>query len=147
MRCMNLRATSVCPWAEENLPILPQHIARVAWYRYQLGGGTDITVEQLMHCLARTKQRKQQAQVGSYKLRQFASLLLHYTLLHLVFPTQYCWIDRGERLCGVGPLSATSYNGPISVYRLGDMPILSCGQIVSARHGKRYTEIGLFMPE
>ena len=53
------------------MPILPQHIARVVWYRYQLGGGTDTTVEQLMHCLARTKQRKQQAQAGPYTRQQY----------------------------------------------------------------------------
>ena len=37
-----------------------------------------------------------------------------------------------------------AFNRPISVYRLGEMPIQSCGQSVSARRGKRYTEIGLF---
>jgi hypothetical protein len=34
-------------------------------------------------------------------------------------------------------------NRPISVYCLGKMPIQSCGQSVSTRRRKRYTEIGL----
>jgi hypothetical protein len=36
-----------------------------------------------------------------------------------------------------------SRNRPISVYRLGDLPIQSCGQSVGAPRGKQYTEIGL----
>jgi len=38
---------------------------------------------------------------------------------------------------------STRKNRPISVYRLGEMPIQSCGQSVSARRGQQYTEIGL----
>jgi hypothetical protein len=41
------------------------------------------------------------------------------------------------------PLLYFAFNRPISVYRLCEMPIQSCGQSVSARRGKRYTEIGL----
>jgi hypothetical protein len=34
-------------------------------------------------------------------------------------------------------------NRPISEYGLGEIPIQSCGQSVSARRGKQYTGIGL----
>ena len=34
-------------------------------------------------------------------------------------------------------------NRPISIYRLGEMPIQSCGQCVSSPRGKQYTVIGL----
>jgi len=33
-------------------------------------------------------------------------------------------------------LNPRFWNRPISVYRLGDMPIQSCGQCVSAQRGK-----------
>jgi hypothetical protein len=39
--------------------------------------------------------------------------------------------------------AGANHNRPISVYRPGEMPIQSCGQSVSARRGKRYTETGL----
>jgi hypothetical protein len=49
--------------------------------------------------------------------------------------------SRRHLLAGatVGPLSIR----PVSVYRLGKLPIQSCGQSVSALRGKRYTEVGL----
>ena len=44
-------------------------------------------------------------------------------------------ICRGAAMSGSGA-SYNSFNRPISVYRLGGMPIQSCGQSVSAPHGK-----------
>ena len=45
----------------------------------------------------------------------------------------------------IGPfIDYTICNRPVLLYRLGETPIQSCGQSVSARRGKRYTENGLF---
>jgi hypothetical protein len=54
--------------------------------------------------------------------------------------------QTGERCHGraVGCAGPGVCNRPISVHHLGEMPIQSCGQSVSARRGKRCTGIGLF---
>ena len=53
--------------------------------------------------------------------------------------------QSGEASQGLALMVGPGRNRPTSVYRLGEMPIQSCGQSFSARRGKRYTEIGLLL--
>jgi hypothetical protein len=53
-----------------------------------------------------------------------------------------CQVKRCEAVCGRvrcklwEAVSEAACKRPVSVYRLGEMPIQSCGQSVSAPHGK-----------
>ena len=51
---------------EESMPVRPENIAKVAWFRYQLSGDSDTTLRQLNECLtrgAKTLTKKKQAEV------------------------------------------------------------------------------------
>ena len=60
---------------ESSLPIRPENIAKVAWFRYQLSGDADITLRQLHACLKREGvSRRKQAEVHAMLGRVYLDL-------------------------------------------------------------------------